>query len=71
MQPHEFQWNLYTYIHVCIFYFQSHLCLPVDALLFSFFIHNVFQVAYRPEGPGVKSMLITIDIPFKIMYTSL
>lgn len=35
-------------------------------MLFSFFIYNVFRVAYRPDGLGVKFMLITVDNPFEI-----
>ncbi len=42
--------EIFILIHV---YFQSYLCLPLDAVLFSFFMYYVFKVAYRPDGPGV------------------
>lgn len=51
-----------------VYFIFNHISVYLFTLCyFLFFIHNVFQVAYRPEGPGVKSMLITIDIPFKTM----
>lgn len=44
--------EIFILIHV---YFQSYLCLPLDAVLFSFlfFMYYVLKVAYRPKGPGV------------------
>lgn len=63
--------SLYLYTCMYILFSITSLFTCWRFVIFFFFIHNVFQVAYRPEGPGVKSMLITIDIPFKIMYTSL
>lgn len=34
-----------------------------------FFIYNVFTVAYRSGEPGVKFMLIIVDIPYQIVHT--
>lgn len=34
-----------------------------------FFMHNVFKGAYRPDGPGVKSMLTVVDITIGNVYT--
>lgn len=44
--------DLYTY--ACIFSILLTLCY------FFFIIYNVLKVAYRPEGPGVKNILLLL-----------
>lgn len=54
----------YLYLYMYVF---NHISVYLLTLCyFLFFIYNVFKVtcavAYRPDGPSVKPMLITIDI---------
>lgn len=35
---------------------------PLGALLYFFIIYSVFKVAYKPEGPDVKNILIITNI---------
>lgn len=53
----------------------SFLTFVIDKVVcyFNIFIYtcNVFDVAYRSDGPGVKFTLIIVDIPCQIVYTCL
>lgn len=50
----------YLYLNMHVF---NHISVYLLTLCyFLFFIYDVFKEAYRPDGSGVKSMLITTDI---------